>query len=269
MKYDPIPPTAVPATLQDVIERLVGGSLPDTRKRDLRSAVVTYAKLMDRLPAAIPLDLADIRQTLDGMVPAQAKVSRKRWANLRSDLAAAFGASGLRPMLRTAGLELDGDWTRLLQAVTDLRVRNGLSRFARWASLRRITPEAVDGAVIARFIAELEAASLIRNIHAQHRSVALTWNILRARQPARSLTAVEVPANKLVPTRVPWERLPASFRADTDQYLGWCAMPDPLDEQARARALAAQTRRLRRDQIHSAVTAANADGIDVGQQRNG
>ncbi len=100
MKHDPIPPTAAPATLQDVIDRLAGGSLPDTRKRDLRSAVVTYAKLTDRRPAAIPLDLADIRETLDGMVPAQAKVSRKRWANLRSDLAAAFDASGLRPMLR-------------------------------------------------------------------------------------------------------------------------------------------------------------------------
>ena len=129
-------------------------------------------KLMDpRLAAAIPLDLADIRRTLDGMVPAQAKVSRKRWANLRSDLAAAFDASGLRPMLRTAGVELAGDWIRLFQPVTDLRVRNGLSRFARWASLRRITPEAVDDAVIERFVAELQAASLIRNIHAQHRSV--------------------------------------------------------------------------------------------------
>jgi hypothetical protein len=220
MKHDPIPPTpatAAPATLQDVIDRLVGGSLPDTRKRDLRSAVVSYAKLMDRLAAAIPLDLADIRRTLDGMVPAQAKVSRKRWANLRSDLAAAFDASGLRPMLRTAGVQLAGDWTRLFQPVTDPRVRNGLSRFARWASLRRITPEAVDDAVIARFIAELEASSLIRNIHAQRRSVALTWNILCALQPARSLTAVEVPVNKLAATRVPWERLPASFRADTDQ----------------------------------------------------
>ena len=139
MKHDPIPPTAAPATLQDVIDRLAGGSLPDTRKRDLRSAVVTYAKLTDRPPAAIPLDLADIRRTLDGMVPVQAKVSRKRWANLRSDLAAAFDASGLRPMLKTAGVELDDDWTRLFQPVTDLRVRNGLSRFARWASLRRIT----------------------------------------------------------------------------------------------------------------------------------
>jgi hypothetical protein len=253
----------VPATLQDVIDRLARGGLPDTRRRDLRSAVVTYAKLVGRAPASIPLDLAEIRCTLDGMVPLQGKVSRKRWANVRSDLAAAFDASGLRPMLRTADVELDAAWTKLFELVTDRRVRNGLSRFARWASLRRVTPEAVDDAVIERFIAELEASTLIRNVGAQHRSVALTWNVLCALQPGWSLPVVQVPVNKPAPTRVPWERLPASFREDADGYLGWCAMPDPLDEQARARALAPRTLRLRRDHIHSAVTAASAAGIDV------
>jgi integrase len=266
MKHDPIPPTpatAAPATLQDVIDRLAALSCSDTRQRDLRSAVLSYAKLTDRRPAAIPLDLAAIRATLDSMVPAQAQVSRKRWANLRSNLAAAIDASGLLPMLKTAGIELDDDWTRLFEAVTDPRVRHGLSRFARWAGLRRIRPAAVDDAVIERFIAELEAASLIRNLDARHRSVALTWNILCNLLPGARLSAVAVPTNKLEPTRVSWERLPASFRGDADQYLAWCAMPDPLDEQARARALAPQTRRLRRDQIHSAVTAACAAGIVV------
>jgi len=263
MKHDSVAPTAVPPTLQDVIDQLVGGSLPETRKRDLRSAVVTYAKLVERVPAAIALDLADIRQTLDRMVPAQAKVSRKRWANLRSDLAAAFDASGLRPMLKTAGVDLDDDWATLFRPIDDRRVLHGLSRFARWASLRRITPAAVDNAVIERFIAELEASSLIRDIGAQHRSVALTWNILCGLQPGSGLPAVAVPTNKPAPTRVPWERLPVSFREEVDRHLAWCAMPDPLDEQARARALAAGTRRLRRDHIHSAVTAACAAGIDV------
>ena len=242
MKHDPIPPTTASATLQDLIDRLVPVKPADTRNRDLRSAALTYAKLTDRRPADITLDLADIRRTLDRLVPAQAKVSRKRWANLRSDLAAAIDASGLLPMLKTAGVELTEDWMRLLQAVTDPRVRHGLSRFARWASLRGIQPALVDDAVIERFIAELHAASLIRNLGGRHRSVALTWNILCALQPGSGLSAVELPTNKPAPTRLPWERLPASFLEDKDRYLAWCAMPDPLDAQARARALAPQTR---------------------------
>jgi hypothetical protein len=156
MKLDPIPQTIVsPATLQDVIDRLAGnGSLSATRKRDLRSAVVTFGKLVDKTPALIPLDLADIRATLDAMVPAQAKVSAKRWANLRSDLAAAIEASGLRPMLKTKAIKLDASWSSLLQPVTDQRVRNGLSRLARWASRYQIAPAMVDDAVIERFIAQ-------------------------------------------------------------------------------------------------------------------
>ena len=111
MKPNPPPPPAPPVTLQTVLDRLAGDDgLSGTRKRDLRSAVTSFAKLKGQPPAAVPLDLADIRNTLDGMVAAQAKVSRKRWANIRSDLATAIEASGLRPMVRTANVKLDGAW---------------------------------------------------------------------------------------------------------------------------------------------------------------
>src|ERR1700704_1191654 len=82
-----IAPNVAPSviTLQEVVDRLCAkADLSDTRKRDLRSAVVTYGKIIGQPPAEIPLDLAAIRKTLDGVVPLQAKVSRKRWANLRS-----------------------------------------------------------------------------------------------------------------------------------------------------------------------------------------
>jgi integrase len=265
MKLDPVPQTATtPATLQDVIDRLTANpDLSEIRKRDLRSAVVTFAKLTGRAPALIVLDLAGIRASLDAMVPAQAKVSPRRWANLRSDLAAAIDLSGLCPMLKTADVALDETWSRLMQEVTDQRVRNGLSRFARWASLRRVDPQAVDTAAIGRFIAELEETTLIRNLGRQRRSVASAWNILARLRPNSGLQTVEVPTSQLAPTRVDWAELPESFRADVDRYLTWCAVPDPLDQDARARALAPRTLDLRRDHIHSAVTAASAAGIDV------
>ena len=265
MKNEPKPPTAVPATLQDVIDHLVADpGLSETRKRDLRSAVVTFAKLTGQAPALIPLELAGLRANLDSIVSAQAKVSRKRWANLRGDLAAAIEASGLRPMLKTADVEIDQVWSRLLRGVKDRRVRIGLSRFARWASLRRISPKAVDNTVIERFIAELEAASLVRQLRYLHRSVTKTWNILVRLQQGQRLQTVEVvPLRNPAARRLPWEQLPASFRADVERYLAWCAVPDPLDEHARAKALAPRTRHLRRNHIQSAVTAASAAGVDV------
>ena len=89
----------------------------------------------------------------------------------------AIDASGLRPMLKTADLDLDEVWTRLL-APADQRIRHGLSRFARWASLRRITPEAVDDSTIDRFIAELDGATLIRNLRNLRRHRREAWNAL-------------------------------------------------------------------------------------------
>jgi hypothetical protein len=227
MKTDRFVTAAAQAVmLQDVLARLSANeSLSTTRRRDLRSAVTTYAKLIDQKPDAVALDLAAIRQTLDSMVPAAAKVSAKRWANLRSDLAAAFEASGLQPMLKTAGVELGEAWSKLLEPITEQHARTGVSRFARWASLRQVTPQAVDDVVLERFISELEGSTLIRNIGEQHRTVAKTWNVTVRLRTDLCLQPVEVPVSKSVPTRECWQSLPDSFRTDVDDYLAWCAMP--------------------------------------------
>jgi len=72
-------PTAAPATMQRVFDRISAKEdLPDTRKRDLRSSVAIYGKIVERPLTEIPLDLAAIRKMLDGVVPLQAKISRKR-----------------------------------------------------------------------------------------------------------------------------------------------------------------------------------------------
>lgn len=260
MKPTTKPPTGSEITLQNVLDRLAGADLGESRRRDLRSAVTSYAKLVGKEPAMIPLDLPELRQTLDRLVPAEAQVSPKRWANLRSDLAAAIDASGLVSMLKTAGVPVEPVWETLL-AGSPQRVRAGLSRFARWASLRRVAPPAVSDAVIARFVVELELGTLVRSLGALHRQVAQSWNALVQLTAGGGLKAVTVPSFKPVPTRLSWGTLPASFRREVEEHLAWCEMPDPLDERARARALAPRSLRLRRNQIHSAVTAAVGAGV--------
>jgi integrase len=198
------------------------------------------------------------------MIPARAKISPKRWANLRSDLAAAIKTSGLRPMLKTSDVRVDEVWARLF-APAEQRVRHGLSRFARWATLRRIVPEAVDDSAIERFIAELDQASLIRHLDTLHRTVARAWNALVGLHQGAGLRPVTVPNHRVLLTRTPWQRLPSSFQDEVETYLTWASVPDPLEEGARARALSAQTLRLQRGHIHSAVTAAIAAGIPLEQ----
>src|SRR5262245_16434085 len=256
------PMTAQPLTLQDVIDGLnANPTLSATRRRDLRSAVTCFAALTDSTPAFVLLDLAAIRAVLDLMVPIQAKVSEKRWANLRSDLSAAIAASGLRPILKTATVALSDRWASLLNKAKDRRLRDGLSRFARWASERQIAPQDVDRAVVDRFITDLETASLVRKIADLSQTIVRSWNGLVRTVPEQGLRPIPVIRRVNGPERFPWQDLPASFRQDVDDYLTWASAPDPLDENARPTPLAPATRRLRRDHVHSAVTAAVAVGI--------
>jgi hypothetical protein len=255
------PITAQPLTLQDVIDGVNANPiLLATRRRDLRSAVTRFAALTGSTPAFVSLDLAAIRSVLDLMVPMQANVSRKRWANLRSDLSAAIAASGLRPMLKTATVELSESWAALLGKAQDRRLRDGLSRFARWASERQIAPQDVQRDVVDRFVADLETASLVRKIADLSQTIIRSWNGLVRTFPEEGLRPIPVIKRTSGPPRFPWQNLPASFRQDVDDYLQWASVPDPLDEDARRTPLAPKTRRLRRDHVHSAVTAAVAEG---------
>jgi integrase len=131
--------------------------------------------------------------------------------------------------------------------------------------LRHVSPEKVVSAVLDQFFAELESGSLVRNLRFQRRNVAKLWNRLVALLPDRGLQAVQIPNSTVTSNRLPRQLLPASFIKETDEYLRWCGVPDPLDEDARTRALAPATLRLRRDHIHLAASAACSAGIDPNQ----
>lgn len=260
---NPTTPAVPPRpTLEEVFDQISAkADLSDTRRRDLRSSVAIYGKVVDRPLSEIPLDLAAIRKTLDGVVPMQGKVSRKRWTNLRSDLAAAIAESGLLAMLKTSDLKLSEDWEKLLKATKDRRVANGLSRFARWASAKGLSPNEIDKATLERFFAELETQTLVRHLGFQRRAVPRLWNKLVTAFPEMKLSAAEIPAKQISGQLISLDELPKTFRKETNEYLIWCTAPDPLDEDARARALAPQTVRLRRHYILLAATAACEAGI--------
>jgi integrase len=105
----------------------------------------------------------------------------------------------------------------------------------------------------------------VRNLRGQRRSVATTWNRLVGSPAREGLRRVQVVSNRPASNRVAWNDLPVSFRREVEDYILWCSVPDPLDDHARARALAPETLRLRRDHIHLAVSAACAAGIGVNQ----
>jgi integrase len=193
--------------------------------------------------------------------PAAVGLTAKRFANIRSDFLAAVKASGVKPLKVELKSPLSPDWVDLFERLSGQRAHIGLSRLARYASAQGIVPEDVNDDVIGGFITAVREGSLHRKPDALHRQVSLIWNEA-ARDPALGLQLVTVPSFRGPVERIDWALLTDAFKKDMEDYLSWCGVSDPFAADARSRALAARTLRLRRDQIHAAVTALVKSGIE-------
>jgi integrase len=248
------------ATVLVALER--SGVLSATRLRDLRSALKRVADLLGNEPAGIPLDLGAISVRLAVVSPLAAGVSAKRFANIRSDFLAAVKASGVKTIKGVVKARLSPAWADLFKRLLSRRAHIGLSRLARYASAQDVAPRDVDDEVIAGFIASVREGSLHRKPNTLHRQVTLIWNEA-AQDPEFGLRLVKVPSFRGPPKRIDWALLSDSFRRDVGNYLSWCGGSDPFAVGARPRALAPRTLRLRRDQIHAAVSALVESEIEL------
>src|SRR5262249_359308 len=111
----------------------------------------------------------------------------------------------------------------------------------------------------------LNASTLVRNLSEAKSRMVSSWRALARLEGSAALGIVPLRTPEPVFIRLDWGTLPPSFREDVAAHLTWAAVPDPLNERARVRALSPRTVRLRRNYIHSAVTAAVAAGIEVGR----
>ena len=252
---------AAPQTLATVLAALEGNEgLSETRKRDLRSAVKRVAVLLANDPARIILDLSQISVRLAAISPVAVGMTAKRFANIRSDFVAGVKASGLIPEKGRAKT-LSSTWAQLFANLSTRRAHLGLSRFARYASARGLDPHAINDTTVSDFIAAVREQSLHRKPNHLHRQVTQIWNEA-ARDPALGLQLVQVASFRPRTKRVDWDTLTPAFRQELDRYLSWCSGLDPFATDARVRPLAPRSLKLRRDQVHAAISALVKSGID-------
>jgi integrase len=255
--------SAAPVTLASVLGFLEQpNGLSPTRLRDLRSAVKRVAILLGNEPAAIPLDMGAISARLAIINPVAAGMTTKRVANIRSDFLAAAKASGIGPVKDVLKSPLRTAWLDLFDRLSGRRAHIGLSRLGRYASARGIAPKDINDEVIGSFIAAVREGTLCPKPNALHRQVTLIWNEA-AQDPELGLPRVTVPSFRGPPKRIDWALLSDAFKKDVEDYLSWCGVSDPFAADARSRALAPRTLRLRRDQIHAAVSALVESGVEL------
>ena len=190
-------------TLADVLAYIeADSSLSATRRRDLRSSIKIVARVLDREAALIPALPSRLREEFAKVLPAAHRISPKTWATVRCNVLSAIELSGLAKIVRTSRHTVTPEWHALWQLLPSKRLRNGLSRFFRYASAQGITPAEVDDAVLASFKSDLDAHIVVRKPKTVHRATAHLWNLAVATVPGFPGRKVTLPDYRPKPTRI-------------------------------------------------------------------
>ncbi|MDR3517506.1 MAG: hypothetical protein P4M00_17005, partial [Azospirillaceae bacterium] len=262
----PLPGVATgnpPATLADVLARLAqDGDLSVRRRRDIASALNTILRAADRRPDAVPATAAALREIFAQTLPANAGVTLRRWANLRSLALAGLAETGVPGIRRQHAASLSAAWAGLRDALPDMAFKTGLSRFMRHCSVANIPPDQVSEAVFAEFGTTIRTGTLVKDPQKVLRTTARLWNRAAAEIDGwpRLVLPVELRPRQYA---FEWSEFPLSFQADAAAFLAEKGNEDPFADDY-APAVKPSTTAMRRKEIAQMATALVLSGFDLG-----
>jgi hypothetical protein len=150
-------PDSPPPTLAELLQRIAtDASLTPRRRQETCSALRTVERAIGRRLEEIPANPRQLRERLVTLTPAMAGVSPGRWANILSLVRGALKLAGLTTIPGRSTEPLAPAWLDLFRHLNDRRLREGLSRFARYCGRLGISPSEITDAVSTSFLAALE-----------------------------------------------------------------------------------------------------------------
>jgi integrase len=191
------------------------------------SALRTVGRAIGRRLDEIPANPRWLRERFATLSPAMAGVSIGRWQNVQSLLRSALKHAGLTAVPGRSTEPLSAEWQELFRHSNDRRVREGISRFARYCSSRGITPSDVDEAVSSSFLAGIEDKAIIREPRKVHRTLCVCWNRMAQISPW-PLAPLAVPQYRQTYS-LPWQDFPPALHAKAVKYFARLSGADLLD----------------------------------------
>jgi integrase len=216
-------------SLAEVAKEIAADELVTPRQRqEICSALRTLARAIGRRLEEIPANPRYLRERLANMTPAMANVSQGRWNNVLSLTRSALKRAGLSTMPGRSTEPLQREWVDLFRHLNHRRLREGLSRFARYCSRLGIPPSEVTETVATSFLAVLENDGLIRNPRQVHRTMCLVWN------RAAEIISDWPPIRLMVPQyrhtySLSWDAFPKSLGHEVSGYFERLSGSDLLD----------------------------------------
>ena len=245
-------------TLDDLIAFLGSNkTLVAKRRRDLISACNSTARLVGRPPSDIPANIAALRDLFAKLHPVQCRISKKRLANIRADLAAALELAGIIPADSRDTTPLPA-WTEFLDHATAKHHAWLLSRFARFCSQRQIEPANVDDAVVREFRTWLDVRVLTNDPKKIVKDTATAFNAIIKRAGLDISLLTTALSERHLARRL--DTYPASLGEDIERYLKRLREPDLFSGEGPRRPLRPTSLRNIEAHIRQTLDAAVATG---------
>lgn len=211
-------PAPVPSFAEAKQKIATWTDLPDTRRRDMASALATAAKVLGMDERLIPCEVAWLNQRLFEKAPGEVGLSKARLANVTSLLRAVLRRLALHAPDIRGDADLPAEWRALLAVVPEEARRSCLRGFARHCAQLGVAPAAVTDAALAEYAAHAAATRLGASAKDSAATTAAAWNgSVRAKLPGWPETVLAVP-RKRQPYTLPLEAYPQSFQDEAEAY---------------------------------------------------
>lgn len=258
-----VPKQDSPETFTDVINRIQSDlTLSPTNRRDCVSDLKSLARMLDLDPSQIPANTDWLRQRLKLFHPKKARISSKRYANIKSSVTFALRHTGAGTKRAGWLPPMSSEWGQLYERAGDDVSRYKLSRLFRWCSSEHIAPKDLSDKHIDAFEAMLVGETLTKDPHKSVRNAVNQWNRYGRELEGWPSTKLS-PMNKRERWTFPLENFPDSFRVDVEAWFTRSTIDDIFDEDAPIRPMRPATVKHRRTQIRCAASALVRSGMPI------
>lgn len=239
------------ACIRDRVAADLDPTLPLRKRKDMVWAIGAVCKAL-QISLDAPADPRVISERLTGFAPATANLAPTTWKNALALVRFAFRRTGVMKSPARRTVRFAPAWTAAMKLPRLKNQMIGLSRLARFCSHQGIDPEAVDDAVFAAFLEDMENNQVLRNARKVHRRAAQIWNELANSTPGWPNQTVTVPTYSKT-YALPWESFPPSLKADVEAHLAVLSGADPLAD-LDVKPLKPSSIRTRRHQLHILIS---------------
>lgn len=201
-------------------------TLSTSRRRDLKSALNSLARMLGRSPAEIPANINWLHIRVRKIVPAQHNITKKRWANIKSDALKALELTGCSRKRSDWLAPVSAQWSELLSTIADKPDLWKLTQLAQFCSALSVEPHELADAHLRDFLTALNEESFVNRPEHVVTYAIKTWNRLRNSIPSWPEQVLSPLPRKKEPWTTPIELFPDTFQADVSAWLERLRNPD-------------------------------------------